>query len=60
MSRQVDRTIEGVDTAMRQLRESMRGIPIRSGSFGNTYDRLRHEVGYLVAVLDASRSKFRD
>lgn len=60
MSRQVDRTVEELDTAMRLLKDALGGIPFRAGGFKNTHDNLTRDVAHLTVLIDASRSKFRD
>ena len=59
MSRTVDRTIEDIDGAMRELRRSLSGIPFRAGGFKNTHDNLAREVAHLTVLLDAARGTFR-
>lgn len=56
MSRTVDRSVEGLDRAMRELRSALRGIPFRAGGFKNTHDQLAREVAHLVVLLDAART----
>ncbi len=55
MSAQVDRIIDELDRTMRQLREAMRGIPIRRGSFKKTHDNLARDVAQVTTMLDAAR-----
>ncbi len=59
MSRTVDRTIEDIDAAMRELRRSLSGIPFRAGGFKNTHDNLARDVAHLTVLLDAARSTLR-
>lgn len=59
MSRTVDRTVEDLDKAMRELRRSLRGIPFRSGGFKNTHDNLARDVAYLAVLIDSARAAFR-
>jgi hypothetical protein len=54
-----DRIIDELDTAMRQLREAMRGIPIRRGSFKKTHDNLARDVAKVTTMLDAARPVLR-
>ena len=56
---QVDRIVEELDAAMKQLREAMRGIPIRRGSFRKTHDNLARDVAAAVTMLDAARPILR-
>lgn len=60
MSRTVDRTVEGLDKAMRELRDALRGIPLRAGGFTNTHDNLARDVAYLLVLIDSARGAFRD
>ncbi len=60
MSRQVDRTVEDLDAAMRTLRDALAGIPFRAGGFKNTHDNLARDVALLTVLIDASRSAFRE
>ncbi|MFC4949040.1 hypothetical protein [Pseudonocardia sp. GCM10023141] len=59
MSNQVDRIIEELDASMRTLREAMRGIPIRRGSFKKTHDNLARDVAKVTTMLDAARPVLR-
>ncbi len=55
----VDRIIEELDSSMRSLREAMRGIPIRRGSFRKTHDNLARDVAKVATMLDAARPALR-
>ena len=59
MSRTVDRCVEDLDKAMRELRRTLRGIPFRAGGFKNTHDNLARDVAKVVTELDAARPIFR-
>ena len=59
MANDVDRLIEDLDLSMKRLREAMRGIPIRRGSFRKTHDNLARDVAAVVTMLDAARPVFR-
>ena len=59
MANNVDRLIEDLDLSMKRLREAMRGIPIRRGSFKKTHDNLARDVAVVVTMLDAARPIFR-
>jgi hypothetical protein len=56
---QVDRIVEELDAAMRDLRDAMRGIPIRRGSFTKTHDNLARDVAQVTTMLDAARPILR-
>ena len=58
MSRTVDRIIEDLDKAMRELRRTLRGIPFRAGGFKNTHDNLARDVAHLTVLLDSARGAF--
>ena len=55
MASTVDRIVEELDAAMKELREAMRGIPIRRGSFRKTHDNLARDVAQVTTMLDAAR-----
>ncbi len=59
MANNVDRLIEDLDLSMKRLREAMRGIPVRRGSFKKTHDNLARDVAHVVTMLDAARPIFR-
>lgn len=59
MPNPADRIIEELDSSMRQLREAMRGIPIRHGSFKKTHDNLARDVAQVTTMLDAARPALR-
>jgi hypothetical protein len=60
MSKTVDRTIDEIDAAMRTLRDSLRGIPFRSGGFKNSHDNLARQMAHLTVLLDAARAAYRN
>jgi len=60
MSRTVDRTVEDLDQAMRELRRSLSGVPFRTGGFKNTHDNLARDVALLTVQIDSARSRFGD
>lgn len=52
MSRnQLDRRLEDLDKAMKQLRSTMRGLQIRTAGFKKDHDRLARSAGTLNTVL---------
>ena len=55
----VDHIIEDLDASMRQLREAMRGIPIRRGSFKRTHDNLARDIAKAATMMDAARPVLR-
>jgi hypothetical protein len=59
MASTVDRIVEELDAAMKELREAMRGIPIRHGSFRKTHDNLARDVAQVTTMLDAARPLLR-
>lgn len=54
-----DRLVDDLDAAMRELREAMRGIPIRRGSFKRTHDNLARDIAVTVTMIDAARPVLR-
>jgi len=60
MSRTVDRTVEELDGAMRNLNKAARGIPFRVGSFRTTHRNLTKDVAYLMVQIDAARPLLQD
>jgi hypothetical protein len=59
MSHSADRVVDELDIAMRRLREAMRGIPIRRGSFRNTHTNLVRDVAKATTMMDAARPLLR-
>ncbi|MGH3903182.1 MAG: hypothetical protein ACRDTE_03160 [Pseudonocardiaceae bacterium] len=55
----VDHALEGLDKSMRLLRWSLRGIPIREGSFRKQHDNLARDVAHLLVELDTVRGLLR-
>lgn len=48
-----------LDRTMGILRDAMRGIPIRRGSFKKTHDNLARDVAVVTAMLDAAGPALR-
>jgi hypothetical protein len=59
-TRNVDSTIEELDSGMRALRDSLDGIPFRAGGFKSKHDNLARDVAHLAVMLDAARPLFTD
>ncbi|XTZ18267.1 hypothetical protein ACQSSU_13290 [Micromonospora echinospora] len=51
MSYKIDDTYDGIDRAMRLLRDSMRGMPERH-RYMRQYDELRRSVAVLLVLLE--------
>ncbi|GAB2660033.1 hypothetical protein GCM10027271_18430 [Saccharopolyspora gloriosae] len=52
---QVDAVVRDLDKAMKNLRESMAGLQVRSAGFKKEHDELAREVAnYSVDLLDVS------
>ncbi|MEV1291943.1 hypothetical protein [Pseudonocardia sp. NPDC049635] len=60
MSKAVDRAVEDIDAAMRELKRSLHGIPYRTGGFKNTHDNLARDVAHLTVQLDSARGVLRE
>lgn len=56
---QLDRALDTVDAAMRQLKRSLRGIPVRREGFKSHHDRMAKAVATLTVALDDSRSAIK-
>jgi len=57
---QVDRRIEDVDKAMRLLRNSMKGMPIRYAGFKKDHDNLARSVANATVLLESAKPLFTD
>lgn len=55
---QVDRHIEDVDKAMRQLRRAMRGMQIRTAGFKKDHDTLAREIAKATTVIADAKPLF--
>jgi hypothetical protein len=56
---QVDRVVENVDKAMKQLRDTMRGIPIRWAGFKREHDAAARSMANLTVLVTDARSSFK-
>ncbi|GAB3479377.1 hypothetical protein [Amycolatopsis cihanbeyliensis] len=56
---QVDRVLEHMDTAMGQLRRSMRGMPVRQQGFKGEHDEAARAVARLTVALSDCRHTIR-
>jgi hypothetical protein len=56
---QVDRALDTVDAAMRQLKQALKGIPVRREGFKSHHDRMATAVARLTVALDDSRSAIK-
>jgi hypothetical protein len=57
---QVDRALDTVDAAMRQLKTAMRGIPARREGFKAHHDATAKAVAKLTVALEDSRAAIKD
>ncbi|GAB3566003.1 hypothetical protein GCM10027445_12110 [Amycolatopsis endophytica] len=57
---QVDRALDAVDAAMRQLRQAIKGIPVRREGFKGHHDRMAKAVAKLTVALSDSRAAIKD
>lgn len=60
MSALVDNVIDDLQYSMVVLKDRLRGIPYRAGSFRNQYRRFAQDVGYLMVQLEAARHMIGD
>lgn len=51
MATKIADVVTGIDRAMGQLRQSMRGIQIRTAGFKTEHDALAHAVSHLTVIL---------
>ncbi|MDQ0380286.1 hypothetical protein [Amycolatopsis thermophila] len=49
-----------MDAAMRQLRQAIKGIPVRREGFKGHHDRMAKAVAKLTVALSDSRSAIKD
>ncbi|MBB3051151.1 hypothetical protein FHS23_002174 [Prauserella isguenensis] len=56
MSHQLDRVIDDVDTALRQLRRATRGMPINEHGFRNHHNKAARAMAELTTELIDARS----
>lgn len=57
MAHQLDRAVDEVDAAMSQLREAVRGIPIRREGFKSHHDRAAKAIAALTVALSDARTQ---
>lgn len=56
MSMQLDRTLDEVSAAMKQLKRCIRGVPIHKDGFKQHHDEMAKAMARLVVALEDSRS----
>jgi hypothetical protein len=56
VSHQLDRVLDDVDSALRQLKASMRGMPLGQHGLKATHDKMARSVGTLTTELSDARS----
>jgi len=56
MSQQIDNVVSEIDRSMRQLRQAMRGIQIRTAGFKKDHDELARGVAEFTVVLIAAEA----
>ena len=55
MAHQVDRVVEDLDSALRQLKVSMRGMPLNQHGFKTAHDKMARAMGTLTTELTDAR-----
>lgn len=60
LQRRIDGATEDLNASMTQLRDSIRGIPIRQGSFRNQHDNLARDVAAVLVQLETTRGRIHD
>ncbi|MEU4675172.1 hypothetical protein AB0F91_46360 [Amycolatopsis sp. NPDC023774] len=55
MAHQVDRVVEDLDTALRQLKSVMRGMPVNQNGFKAAHDKAARAFGVLTTELTDAR-----
>lgn len=55
MSHQLDNAISEMDTAMRQLKDAVKGIPARREGFKRLHDEFTKDVATLTTALSYAR-----
>lgn len=60
MSHQLDRVIDDVDTALRQLKRALRGIPVRREGFKDHHDKAARAMARLTTELQDARAAITD
>ncbi|MEU8635165.1 hypothetical protein AB0C38_23545 [Amycolatopsis sp. NPDC048633] len=56
MAHQVDRVVDDLDTALLQLRESMKGMPLNRNGFKAAHARAARAMGTLTTELTDARA----
>jgi len=57
---QLDRALDDIDTAMRQLKEGVARIPVRRDGFKQHHDRMAKAVATLTTELVDARTAIRE
>lgn len=60
LKRRVNGAVEDLDSAMKQLRDAIHGIPIRQGSFRAQHDNLARDVAQVLVALETTRGRIHD
>lgn len=60
MAHQLDRALDDIDAAMRQLKDGITKIPIRREGFKSHHDRMAKAVAKLTTELTDARAAMRD
>ncbi len=60
MSLQLDNAISEIDTAMKQLRDAVKGIPVRREGFKKLHDEFARDVAALTTALSYARGMLNE
>ncbi|MEV7097572.1 hypothetical protein AB0M80_32445 [Amycolatopsis sp. NPDC051045] len=59
MAHQVDRVVDDLGSALTQLKESMRGMPLHKNGFKAAHDRMARAMGTLTTELTDARTAIK-
>lgn len=59
MAHQVDRLVDDISTALTQLKESMKGMPLHKNGFKAAHDRAARSMATLTTELTDARTAIK-